>query len=71
MGAWLLYRVDGDRAEILTVSLWESMDAIHGFAGDDIEQAVFYPEDDRYLVDHDLVANHWEVVLPPRGPAEG
>ena len=47
MGAWLLYRVDGDRAEILTVSLWELMDAIHGFAGDDIEQAVFYPEDDR------------------------
>jgi len=24
------------------------MDAIRGFAGDDVERAVYYPEDDRY-----------------------
>jgi heme-degrading monooxygenase HmoA len=64
-GAWLLYRIDGDRAEVLTVSLWDSLDDIHGFAGDDIERAVFYPEDDRYLVERDLTASHWEVVEPP------
>jgi heme-degrading monooxygenase HmoA len=63
-GAWLFYRVDGDRAEVLTFSLWESMDAIHGFAGEDVERAVFYPEDDRYLVERDLVAHHWVVKSP-------
>lgn len=64
-GAWLLYRVDGDRAEIMTMSLWDSMDAIHGFAGEDVERAVFYPEDDRWLVDRDLVAHHWVVKGVP------
>ena len=41
-----LWRVDGDRAEIVTVSMWESRSMIEGFAGQDIDQAVFYPEDD-------------------------
>jgi heme-degrading monooxygenase HmoA len=61
-GSYLLYRLDGERAEVLTVSFWESLDAIHGFAGNDIERAVFYPEDDRYLVERDLVAHHWVIA---------
>ena len=35
-GAWLLWRVEGDRAEFVTVSLWESRAAIEAFAGQDI-----------------------------------
>jgi heme-degrading monooxygenase HmoA len=62
LGAWLMYRIEDDRAEVQTVSLWESMDAIHGFAGEDVDRAVFYPEDDRYLVDRDLIAHHWVVA---------
>jgi heme-degrading monooxygenase HmoA len=61
-GAYLLYRIDGERAEVLTVSFWESLDAVHGFAGDDIDRAVFYPEDDQYLIERDLVAHHWVVA---------
>ena len=61
-GAYLLYRIDGDRAEILTFSLWDSLDDVKGFAGDDIDRAVFYPEDDRYLIERDLVANHYVVA---------
>jgi heme-degrading monooxygenase HmoA len=61
-GAYLLYRVDGERAEVLTVSLWDTLDAVRGFAGDDIERAVFYPEDDAYLIDRDLVTHHWVVA---------
>ena len=61
-GAWLLWRVDGDRAEIVTVSMWESRAAIEGFAGQDIDQAVFYPEDDRYLIERDLTVSHYEVA---------
>ena len=64
-GSWLMYRVDGDRADVMTVSLWDSLDAIRGFAGEDVERAVFYPEDDRYLVERDLVARHWVVLEPP------
>ena len=49
-GAWLLRRDDGEETEFVTLSLWESLDAIVAFAGDDIEAAVLYPEDAGYLL---------------------
>jgi heme-degrading monooxygenase HmoA len=61
-GAWMLARdLDDGRTEIVTLSFWASRDAIRGFAGDDIEQAVFYPEDERYLVDRETTVTHYEV----------
>ena len=30
-------------------TLWDSVEAIKGFAGEDYATAVFYPEDDRFL----------------------
>jgi hypothetical protein len=44
------------------LSLWESEDAIHAFAGDDISVAVFFPDDDRFLTDRELTVSHYEVV---------
>jgi heme-degrading monooxygenase HmoA len=62
-GAWYLSRDLGDgTTEVVTLSFWESLDSIREFAGDDIERAVFYPEDDRYLVDRDLTVSHFEVA---------
>jgi heme-degrading monooxygenase HmoA len=61
-GALALRRVVGDRAEFITLSLWESEEAIRGFAGDAIEVAVFYPEDDRFLVERDTHVTHFEVA---------
>ena len=47
LGCQMWTRDLGDgRTEVLTVSWWESRDAIIGFAGSDIDAAVFYPEDD-------------------------
>src|SRR3954447_18435952 len=64
-----LRRTDGDRAEFLIVSLWDSMDAVRRFAGDDPERAVFYPEEDRYLVARDDHVQHFEVVdIQPDSP---
>jgi heme-degrading monooxygenase HmoA len=55
-------RIAEERAEFLIISLWDSMEAVRGFAGDDPERAVFYPEDDRYLVARDEHVTHYEVV---------
>jgi heme-degrading monooxygenase HmoA len=63
-GAWTLTRVEGDRAEIIAFSLWESREAIEGFAGPDIEKAVYYPEDDRYLLERAATVRHYEVTGP-------
>jgi heme-degrading monooxygenase HmoA len=64
-GAWVLWRAEGDRAEIITLSLWESRSAIEGFAGQDIDKAVFYPQDDQFLIDRDLTVRHYEVGGTP------
>jgi heme-degrading monooxygenase HmoA len=65
-GSSVLHRQDGDREEFLTISLWESLDVIRAFAGDDIERAVFYPEDDRYLVERELTVSHFDYSVRTR-----
>lgn len=61
-GAQMLTRDLRDgRTEVLTVSWWETLDSIHAFAGDDIEAAVFYPEDDAYLVDRETRVHHYVI----------
>jgi heme-degrading monooxygenase HmoA len=60
-GAWMLRRELGDRTEFLTFTLWESLDAVKAFAGEDYETAVYYPEDERFLVERDATCAHYEV----------
>jgi heme-degrading monooxygenase HmoA len=63
LGAQMLTRDLGDgRTEVVTLSWWESLDSIRGFAGDDVSVAVFYPEDDDYLVDRETTVTHFEVA---------
>ena len=66
-GAWVLWRTVGERAEFVTLSFWPDMEAVRGFAGDDVETAVFYPEDDRFLVERALTAEHYEAASA-KGP---
>ena len=62
-GAHMLTRDLGDgRCEVLTLSFWDSPDAVHGFAGDDVGRAVFYPEDDRFLIDRETTVTHYQVA---------
>ncbi len=62
-GVLALRRIVEDRAEFLLISLWNSRESIRQFAGDDMETAVFYPEDDRFLVERDEHVSHYEVVF--------
>jgi heme-degrading monooxygenase HmoA len=68
LGAWMLRRDQAERTEFITYSLWESVQAIRAFAGEDIDAAVYYPEDERYLVERDATVAHYEVAdhLEPR-----
>lgn len=60
-----LRRIDGDRAEFLLLSQWDSLDSIRGFTGPDIDRAVFYPEDERFLLVRDHRVSHFDVVFQP------
>ena len=60
-GVWMLRRDVGERTEFVMFTLWDSLEAVRAFAGDDYETAVFYPEDERFLVERDLTATHYQV----------
>lgn len=62
---------DGETAEFVVVSYWDSMDAVRRFAGEEPGRAVFYPEDDVYLVERELGVRHHEVLERSPGPSAG
>jgi heme-degrading monooxygenase HmoA len=64
LGAWTMSRTDGDRAEIIALSFWESRAAIEAFTGPDIEHQVLYPEDEKYLLEPPAVS-HYDVADIP------
>ena len=64
-------RIEGDVAHFLLTTLWDSVDAIKRFAGDDYEAARYYPEDDDYLLEREPFVTHAEalmVAFPAEGP---
>jgi heme-degrading monooxygenase HmoA len=62
-GVYVLRRIDGDQAEFTFISLWESLVSIRRFAGEDIDRAVYYPEDRDYLLALDPKVTHHEVLV--------
>jgi heme-degrading monooxygenase HmoA len=61
-GVWVLRKIEDGQAEFTLISLWDSMDAIRKFAGDDVSRAVYYPEDDDYLLWREPNVDHYEVL---------
>jgi heme-degrading monooxygenase HmoA len=49
---------DDDRTEFTMITLWADLEAVRLFTGLRVETAVFYPEDDRFLVERDRLAGH-------------
>ena len=61
-GVYLLRRVEDEQAHFLTLTFWESQQAIEGFAGAEIERAKYYPEDKDFLLEFEPTVSHYEVV---------
>jgi heme-degrading monooxygenase HmoA len=64
-GVWTLRRVFDGKCEFTLISLWDSLDAIKAFAGIDYDKAVFYPEDDKFLLERGPRVLHYEVMASP------
>jgi heme-degrading monooxygenase HmoA len=60
-GALGLRRIVDGRTEFMVVSFWESEEAIRRFAGDRLDRAVFYPQDEQFLIERDEQVVHYEV----------
>ena len=58
----VLERREGEVTHFITLTFWESLEAIRAFAGDDLEKAKYYPEDDGFLLEFEPRVVHYEVV---------
>ncbi len=63
LGADVLRRTDGDEMAFVTLTRFDSVDAIRAFAGDDYEIPVLEPEARALLTRHDERAQHYESAV--------
>ena len=68
-GVLVLRRDAPDQTEFVFISLWESMEAIRRFAGDDVERARYYPEDREFLLHLEPTVTHHTVTASLPGLA--
>ena len=61
-GAWLLRREEGERVTFVVMTLWNSMEAIRKFSGDDPERAVVEPAARAVLLAFDERVRHYDVL---------
>lgn len=64
-GVFVLRKTARDEAEFLVLSLWESYEAIRGFAGPDFEKARYFAKDHEFLLEFEPNVAHYEVHSAP------
>lgn len=62
-GAHVLRRDLGEEVEFVTITLFDSLEAVKQFAGEDYEVAVILPEAQRLLSRFDARSAHYETVF--------
>ena len=50
-GGDALRRLHGAEAEFSVMSFWDSLDDVKAFAGEDVDAARYFPDDERFLLD--------------------
>jgi heme-degrading monooxygenase HmoA len=61
--ATVLQREIGHSIEIVVLTYWKSLEAIRGFAGDDLETAVVADHARTLFTDYDRRVRHYEVLV--------
>ncbi len=56
-----LRRLEGEVAHFTLITWWESLEVIRNFAGEALEKAKYYPEDQQYLLEFEEQVVHHEV----------
>ena len=65
LGVDVFRRDEGDATEFLVISYWPNRDAIHAYAGADIEKVHELPRDREFLIDAPGTLKHYDVVYSP------
>jgi heme-degrading monooxygenase HmoA len=64
-GAFVLRREVDDGVEFITLTLFDSLDAVKSFAGEEYDKAVILPEAKALLSTYEFTATHYEIVIQP------
>jgi heme-degrading monooxygenase HmoA len=67
-GLLALRRTEGDVTHFVLTSLWDSVEAIQRFAGNDYARARYYDEDDDFLLEREPLVTHYDVILSTGTP---
>ena len=43
------------------ITFWENLEVIKNFAGEELDKAKYYPEDDKFLLEFEEKVTHYEV----------
>jgi heme-degrading monooxygenase HmoA len=65
-GVYLMRQASSEGVEFVVMTLWESMDAVHKFAGENAEVAVVAPAARALFREYDGMVKHFEVVFSGR-----
>ena len=61
-GAWCLHRCDGDVVHVEMFTLWDDLEAIRRFAGNELTKAKYYEFDPDFLLELEPEVIHFEVI---------
>lgn len=62
---FLFRREQDDRATFVVLSLWDGMESVRRFAGEETDRAVYFEEDQRFLLGMPERVTHYDVPLHP------
>ena len=65
LSVYLLRRDQEKEAEFMTITLFESLDAVRRFAGENYETAVLHPKAHALLSRYDARSEHYEIRIAP------
>jgi heme-degrading monooxygenase HmoA len=68
LGVTVLRRDEGNVTHFLLLTLWESIEAVQAFAGQEYEVAHYYAEDDDYLLEREPFVTHYNVLASSGTP---
>jgi heme-degrading monooxygenase HmoA len=60
-GLSFLRNLRNAEAHFTLITYWENLEVIRNFAGEDIEKAKYYPEDQHFLIEFEEKVQHFEV----------
>jgi heme-degrading monooxygenase HmoA len=63
LDAWVLTRPERDETELVVATVWDSIDSVKAFAGEDYEHAVIEPVVHELLKRFDNRVTHFTVAL--------